>query len=306
MLKAIQFFLQYLGIEIRKVDNYSIKPNRLTFIQIGKYALKVNTRNPISIHYTKHPLYSGELARLAKAMFTKYPFMRVVDIGANIGDTVAIVKNVIDVPIICIEGDSYCYDFLQQNIQQFSNTKAFKQFLGDKDETIKATLEKSKWNTTIIPESDENGETISLLTLDSLSNQFFSENDYKLLKIDTEGFDVKILRGANDFIEKNHPAIYFEYNKHNMNEIREKGIDMLFALRDKGYNRILYYEDSSRFILSEQLTNTRIIEQLDNWISGSAGVYYFDLILFHESEQDIADKFIKDETEYLMSGFHKS
>ena len=91
-----------------------------------------------------------------------------------------------------------------------------------------------------------------------------------------------------------------------MNEIREKGIDMLFALRDKGYNRILYYEDSSRFILSEQLTNTRIIEQLDNWISGSAGVYYFDLILFHESDQDIADKFIKDETEYLMSGFHKS
>ena len=305
MLKAIQFLLHYLGLEIRKVENFTIKPNREIFIQIGKYSLKVNTRNPISIHYSKHPTYSSELARLAKEMFSKYPFMRVVDIGANIGDTTAILKNATDVPVVCIEGDPYCFGFLEQNIKQFSNTKAFKQFLGDKDETISAIVEKSEWNTTIIPGAESKGNNISLVTLDSFSKVFFPENEYKLLKIDTEGFDVKILRGASDFINRNHPAIYFEYNKHNMNAISEKGIDTLFALKDKGYNSILFYEDSSRFILSDRLSNTNTILQLDNWISGSTGVYYFDLILFHESDQELADQFIMKETEYLKSALSK-
>ncbi|HTJ12604.1 MAG TPA: FkbM family methyltransferase [Dinghuibacter sp.] len=286
MAKSLQILLQRLGYELRKVDNFHLKPNREVQIQLGRYALAINTRNPISIHYTKYPDYGSELGRLAKAVGQKYPGFSVIDIGANIGDTAAIVKNAVETPIVCIEGDAYCYGFLSRNVQQFKDVQAFQQFLGENDEQIPARLEKSSWNTTIIPGSGD--LTIELLRLDTFMSRNGIAGNFKLIKVDTEGFDVKIIRGASGLIERQHPVIYFEYNRHNMDAIGEKGIDTLYWLRDRGYEDVLVYEDSGRFMLSLRLSEPLQVEQMHRWIGGSPGVSYVDLVVFHRDDQDIA------------------
>jgi len=295
MIKAVQSFIHRFGFEIRKVENFHLKRNREVNIQLGKFSLAVNTRNPISIHYSRHPNYGSELARLSKAIFQKYPSLNVIDIGANIGDTAAIVKNSVDVPMICIEGDAYCFSFLEKNITQFQNVLAFNQFLGEKDETIPARLEKSSWNTTIIPDPQGDSASLQLNSFDTFASKNSLTGTYKLIKIDTEGFDVKIMRGASGFIDAQKPVIYFEYNRHNMNQIGEEGIDTLLWLKDKGYRHILFYEDGGQFILSASLEDNHVIRQLHHWIGKSKGVYYFDLVVFHESDNDIAEKFIQSE-----------
>lgn len=285
--------LHYLGFEVRKVDNYHLKPNREVSIRLGRYTLAINTRNPISIHYTRYPEYNRELGPLAAALHAKYPDAGVIDIGANIGDTAALIKNAADIPIVCIEGDAYVFGFLERNIIQFTNVRAFRQFLGDKDEIIPARLEKDRWNTTIIPDPGGEGKvTLELLRLDTFLERHRLTGNYKLMKTDTEGFDVKIIRGASGLIDRAHPVIHLEYNRHNMDAIGEKGIDTLLWLRDKGYEDILVYEDFSRFICSARLSDTRLIGQLHQWIGGSTGIYYVDLAVFHHDDHDVAERMI--------------
>jgi len=296
MIKTVQRLIQRFGFEIRKVDNFHLKPNREVHIQLGRFPLVVHSRSPLSVQYTKQPGYGSEFGRLATALAQKYPALSVIDIGANIGDTAAIVKNAVDAPILCIEGDPYCFSILQRNIAQFGNVTAYRQFLGDRDETISARLEKSTWNTTIIP--DQEGETavVQLLRLDSFLKEHALSEPYKLLKIDTEGFDVKIIRGASGLIDAVKPAIYFEYNRHNMDEIGEKGVDTLYWLKEKGYDDILFFEDNGQFILSGSLSDKRLIDQLHHWVGISTNIYYFDLIVFHKDDKDIAEQFIKSES----------
>lgn len=288
MVKAVQRFIHRLGFEVRKIDNYHLKPNRETHIQLGRFTLSINTRNPLSIHYTKYPGFGGPLAGLVSAVYRKYPGCSVIDIGANIGDTSALMRNAVDAPIVCIEGDPYCFGFLEKNIQQYGKTKAFRQFLGDKDQEMPARLEKDSWNTTIIPDAGNATTTLKLLTLDTFLRQQQLAADYKFLKIDTEGFDVKIIRGAAELLRASKPAIFFEYNRHNMEPIGEQGIDTLFWLRDLGYEDVLFYEDNGEFILSGKLSDTSLIEQLHHWTGHSKAVYYVDIAVFHREDHELA------------------
>lgn len=291
--RLIQNILLYIGIQIKKVDNFAVKPNKIVQIIIGKYELEINSRNPISIHYKKFPNYGIEIGRISKIIANKYPSMSIIDIGANIGDTAAIIRNQVDNEIICIEGDEYCFNFLEKNIKQLKKTLAFRQFLGEKNEEMNVKIEKSKWNTTIIPQAGISKETLDIKTLDSFLKKNLGDVKSKFIKIDTEGFDVKIIRGGVDFIMNNKPVIFFEYNRKNMNKINEKGIDTIHILRDLGYNNILFYEDGGNFIISSNLNNDQVLNQMHNWINNSSSVDYFDIAIFHSEDNDISMQLIE-------------
>lgn len=295
MIKSLQILLHRFGLELRRIDNYHLKPNREVQIQLGRYSLAINTRNPLSIYYDRYPDYNRELGPLAAALNAKYPGAGVIDIGANVGDTAALIKNAADVPIVCIEGDAYVFGFLERNIAQFRDVRAFRQFLGDKDEVIPARREKDHWNTTIIPDAG-GSEKLELLRLDTFLERQKLSGSFKLLKTDTEGFDVKILRGASKLLDRDNPVINLEYNRHNMDAIGEKGIDTLFWLRDKGYEDVLVYEDSSRFICSARLSDTLMIEQLHRWVGDSREVNYLDLTLMHRDDGDVARRLVESES----------
>lgn len=63
------------------------------------------------------PLYSDNLRRLAAAAAAKYADLVVVDIGANVGDSVALVRAAApDAPILCVEGDPRYLEFLRGDL----------------------------------------------------------------------------------------------------------------------------------------------------------------------------------------------
>ena len=52
-----------------------------------------------------YPQYSQNLPRLVGLVASKYPRPGLIDVGANIGDTVRFVRAVDDTPVLCIEGN---------------------------------------------------------------------------------------------------------------------------------------------------------------------------------------------------------
>jgi hypothetical protein len=62
-----------------------------------------------------YPQYSQNLGWVIKKMHQKYADLKVIDVGANIGDSAVLIKDIADVPILCIEGNPKFLDLLKLN-----------------------------------------------------------------------------------------------------------------------------------------------------------------------------------------------
>jgi FkbM family methyltransferase len=296
--KIVKKFFSLFGFELKRKPNSSPTPvmGGDIIIKVAGKKITVDIHHPFATLYVQKTGYNAELGRLAKIVYSKYPDLGVIDVGANVGDTLCIIKDSIPGEVLCIEGDAKLFAYLSKNAAQFNNTILYNVFLGEKHDSVPVVTEKDGWNTTIIPNNKETGfKTIEFLTLDEIMNQTNKKQVFKLLKTDTEGYDVKIIRGGLEYLKEVNPVILIEYNRDNMRQINEDGFDTLMILKSIGYNKVMVYESGGRFILSTTLDNA-IMKQLHNYIDGiNSAIYYFDLCLFHEKDNDIAEAHINAE-----------
>jgi FkbM family methyltransferase len=265
-------------------------------VDVGKFKILIPSNSLLPDIFAANPDYSSELGRLVKVALTKYPRLRVIDVGANFGDSVAIVKSQGDVPVLCVEGDEDCHALLKENTRQFKDVSIHQVFLGERTQAIDAVLEKKGWNTTIVPSGNGSSLPLQLQSLDDMISGIQQQSsEYKLLKIDTEGFDCCILRGGLNYLKDVRPILVFEYNRDNMRRIGETGIETLETLKAAGYDIILFYDGQGRLVLSSTLESP-VVRDLHFYANGTNGFfYYYDLVVFHRDDQDIAQEFVSSE-----------
>ena len=289
--------LSPFGFAINRAEKQPWKCFRTTdavvSIQFGRYSIQVPKESQFSVLCGHDPRPLGPLASLTSLVKKKFSFLAVVDIGANVGDTACIIKTAEEVPILCIEGDEYVFGFLQKNIAQFQNVTARKLFLGETTREIRASFEKSGWNLTLKP-NETASQAVNLTRLDDF---IFSEPEwqtFKLVKIDAEGFDCSIIRGATNFLRDVHPVIHFEYNRENMDAIGEPGIDTLLLLSGLGYSHVTIHDPWGRFFCSTALSEQNFIKDLYDYSDGAHGrIPFYDITAFHESDSDLAAEFLE-------------
>jgi FkbM family methyltransferase len=115
--------------------------------------------------------------------------------------------------IYAFEPNPRTYELLRANVEKYHNITVFKQGLSDQDED--GVLKENPTNIggtyiSLDNERDEsNSPKISLVTLDKfvITNEI---KDIAFVKIDTEGFEARILSGAENMIMRHRPMIIFE------------------------------------------------------------------------------------------------
>ncbi|WP_127127583.1 FkbM family methyltransferase [Pseudoflavitalea rhizosphaerae] len=294
MKKFIRYLLGYFGYDIIKVVPTSFLKKEQP-VKVGNYLITLPVQNPLIKTYATQKDFASEIGRLAGYVLQKYPDLIFIDIGANTGDTIATVKSVQDIPILAVEGDDFSFSYLKRNAAQFRNVHLVQQFLGEETGTIKVDLQKKGWNTTIIPNAGN--EEVTIKTLDTVVQESsLSKHAMKLLKIDTEGFDTVIIRGAASLIKETRPVIYFEYNRDNMGAIHENGLQTLLDLAREGYEKVLFFDDRGRYILSGSLSDRELIQDLHDYSDGKTSlIYYYNICLVHSSDADLANRIITGE-----------
>jgi FkbM family methyltransferase len=296
MRRLIRQLLNKAGYDIIKINEHAdSKAGKKAKVQVGKFFIEMPGNNRQISTYKYRPETNNLLGTLSVCVASKYPNVCAVDIGANVGDTIAIIKSAIDIPVIGIEGDPVTFKFLETNTKQFHDVTILKEFLGEKRQTLQVEMEKSGWNTTLIPTNDK-GQELSLKTLDEvLEENKLANPDIKILKVDTEGFDTIIIRGTTGLLQKNAPVLFFEYNKTNMDAIGEDGLGTLLSLEKYGYLSAIFFDNYGRYMLSTPLNQHELIRQLHHYSDDNdSRVGYYDICLFHENDSDIAKKFIEE------------
>lgn len=271
-------------------------------VTVGSFKILMPSNSLLPDMFANNPNYSSELGRLIATTLRKYPDLCLIDVGANFGDSVAIAKSVANIPILCIEGDEHIFPLLEENTKQFEDVTIHKLFLGEKSESLPVMVEKQGWNMTIIPSQNGSSTMLRLTSLDDLLSSVGDVRNHKVLKIDTEGFDCRIIRGSLSYLKAVKPVVTLEYNRDNMNRIGETGIETLSLLREIGYDVILFYDGQGRLVTSTRLSDEAVVQDLHQYANGRDGaIYYYDLCVFHRDDEDIALAFQKAERARLRS-----
>jgi FkbM family methyltransferase len=153
--------------------------------------------------------YPGaELGKLKK-FFRQQRISLVLDVGANTGQYAVELRELgYKGRIVSFEPQQQAFDALQQKAANRHNWKVFHCALGEKKETATINIAANSASSSLLdmlpthaesaPESAfVNKETITVERLDEIIDLFAQPNDRIFLKIDTQGFEEKVLNGAS-------------------------------------------------------------------------------------------------------------
>jgi FkbM family methyltransferase len=265
--------------------------------RIGNFLLSVDPENSQPYILKKFPEHGTHLVRLAQAIQNQYKQLQIIDIGANFGDTVAMfLTDNSDYRVICIEGDKPTFTLLSKNFSNNPHVFLHNIFLGEKDTRVQINSNKVGGSLRL-SDTSQSKSILEIVTLDSFIDKNPIYQNTKLLKIDTDGYDNRILRGARKYILHTHPILFFEYDKKYLADNNENGLDIFNYLKELGYSSILFYDNVGRFILSVDISNANLIESMDRYISDRKGmISYFDIVAFHSTDSEIYNVFLKNES----------
>jgi FkbM family methyltransferase len=246
------------------------------------------------------PNYSASLGRLAHYVHQKYADMTFIDIGANVGDSIAILRELSEFPILCVEGDVNFLEILSRNVRKFKDVDIAPFFIGDREASINAKSSGfgGTAHLSLLKENDLSAK-IQMRTLDGILAQHERFASSKMIKIDTDGFDCKIIRGSLDFLRTSKPVIFFEYDPFFLKEQDDDGISIFPLLQENGYSGVIVYDNFGDLMLCMPEIQIERLEELHLYFSNRKSLQYYDICIFHSEDRDIFNSARTSEMEFF-------
>lgn len=285
------------------------------FVNVGRHFPKLSRKVPVGEWHLHGPVnhmldgymrnfryYDYFLPLLCKIVMDSGLHGAIVDIGANIGDTAALIRQRgVDSRIVAIEASPHFFALLSRNIhelaEKFGDIRLVNAFIGGKDDKLALDYTDGTAGTRVVADG-EISEAAPAISLDSLNIDNIS-----LLKIDTDGYDGEIIEAHFDYLKAHRPLIWSE-----MFVEREESIQTWWRALSgisEFYQGFMLFDNVGRLvlhgILNEHSTNVIVELVRYTWIqrelaqcgAGGAGVPYFDIALFPETDNAVWNNFLK-------------
>ncbi len=250
----------------------------------------------LPFHMKIHPLYDKQLPKLCNYMqeTTGGGKINIIDVGANVGDTVINI-GLKDAFYLCIEGDANFSKYIEYNLEKY-NYSLENVFLSDTDVFTSYNINAHN-GTGHLEQSSDSDKNLQLITLDKLLEEKYPQLKIDLLKVDTDGFDFKVIRGAKRTIKKYLPLLFFEWDKFTWTEQGEDPCAIFQMLDELGYSKCIVFDNKGNLIdkvLSAD--NASLKRYIDN-TQEHGPISYYDVLAIPELSIFNA--------EHLFSLFHE-
>jgi FkbM family methyltransferase len=161
--------------------------------------------NYLGIHISRYPTRD---TRRRFLLLKNYNISKVIDVGANKGEYVLeLRKNGFNGDIYAFEPLSKIFERLKAITKNIEKIHLFNFALGATNEENKINISKNSASSSLLnmlskhSSAEPNSiyvdsEIIKVRTLDSIFESIYSEGDRILLKIDTQGFEMNVLKGS--------------------------------------------------------------------------------------------------------------
>jgi FkbM family methyltransferase len=240
------------------------------------------------------PGYETEIGRLATYLDRADGKLLMIDVGANVGDTIATLPPLHRAHFLCVEGSQLYFDLLQRSYESDVNVTLLFALLTDStSSTGKAGVHEAGGTAHV---AKENGSLTAApwMTVDEVVERYPAFEKANFLKIDTDGYDLRVLRGATALLQRSKPCLHLEFSPRHWREygLCEAG-DGLEFLSEMGYKDVLIYDNQGYLIGRDDTGNSKFLTVLAEYAMRHPW-FYMNLVLFHETRKD-AEQFYDSE-----------
>lgn len=267
----------------------------LVNLTIGNQQIKISLSHQLRENVRIFPDYNYNLPRLIKYALESDKNITVIDIGANVGDTVAFIKNLTDVPVLCIDGEEKYIRILKDNVRKFSNVSVCHALVGSENKEANVKM-KTERGTAFVETSTQ---TTKIRTLENVLEEFPAFKTSKFLKTDTDGFDTIILRSCAKYLSERKPVLFFEFDPYLVKKNGDDPFGFFSYLKTCGYKYAMFYMNNGDYLLSCEIEQEDIISQLIHYFSGRQIAIFADVCVFGENDKELFEKSVKLEVEYF-------
>lgn len=232
-----------------------------------------------------YPLYDRQLPRIALAVEEVTQDELFIDVGANIGDTVALLRSAgCRSPILAVEPSARFLAFAALNTERFADVELHQAFVGPGG--TRFALDERRGTASSVTMAGAAEPQIPTIALANLTDRRTA-----LVKTDTDGLDAKVLASGLPFLRAARPLIWSEAEVHAAADVGE-WIDVLRVLAECHPNIIAF--DNFGFpvvygalgsilpTLRDLLEYCRRHAAVPAARGGEPRIHYLDLALFPE------------------------
>jgi FkbM family methyltransferase len=250
-------------------------------IKISESLLWLPGSSHLPMIKTPESWYDTALTRLGQFIKNQKGALVLIDVGANVGDSVSFVAEKVQGQFLCIEADAQYFKYLQMNAQKIPGVICENVALSDKAETHQGAMV-AVGGTAHIRTDAMDQKTFAFKTLDQLTEKHVLFKQAHILKIDTDGYDYKVLRGAMALLQ-NRPILYFELSPWHLRHVgHEDPLSIFYFLKAQGYSQYFFYDNGGYPLLVTEDLNT--CKDLIHYAEIKGNTFY-DVLVFHDSEQ---------------------
>ena len=237
-----------------------------------------------------HPTFNQPLFALLHAITNQSnQAVRVIDVGAAVGDTVLFLEANFPDKIeryLCVDGDTEFFSFQDYNLRSVAGKSInFFTLLSDKQELTSSIDKKDPTTGSAIGHTKEMSKTLD----DVVAETGFGRPD--VIKIDIDGFDGKAIGGATNILKEYRPYLIFEWNTPLFELVGNDIFQPFEVLQKHGYDRFIWFTNLGYFSHIEKGFNKVALEEMaafQRHMHVSNG-HHFDVIALHESHPITAE-----------------
>jgi len=227
--------------------------------------------------------YGQNLVQLAALLGEKSAPLTMIDVGANVGDSALQVLHATDAQILCVEADPYFLEYLHLNVDEDPRVAVVEALLTT-DVQTEATTAVRTGGTTRFAEG-EVGDALPTVSPDQLRSTYPSFANLRLVKSDTDGYDVTLIPALAEEWRNSHPVLFFEYD-HRLSRLA--GNDPLAVwprLKELGYRDVAVWgnggETLGRTTVDDITGRTAPLEEK----IGVRALTYWDVAVVHGDDE---------------------
>ncbi len=164
-----------------------------------------------------------------------------IDVGANIGYFTLLSGLVLKGKgeVHGYEPISYIFKQLQTSIKKndLNNVKVFNLACGSEDKYTEINIFRENVGSSSLLSETKLVDKVEQVKVVRLDDRYQDKEKIILIKIDVEGYEIEVLKGAQKILTEIGPEIVFEFNPYRLADIygQDKVCEVLYFLQESGY-----------------------------------------------------------------------
>jgi FkbM family methyltransferase len=239
-----------------------------------------------------YPHYGQNLVHLVDAVARAKGPRGFVDIGANVGDTIILVRTRSNVPALAIEGDELYGPLLAANLADVHDVEIELSYVASTLSAGRVQAARKIGTAALLPSDSPSALALRPLTEIIAAHPRF--RDAGVVKIDTDGADAAIVVANADWFAEARPVVFFEYDSTWAAKLGDREPWRAFGAL-AGYGKAIVYVNTGELLLEASVQDETLWRDLARYATSPTRGHYFDVAVFPEEDEGLFRQFLERE-----------